>query len=286
MGERWQHYAKERKREKKKWTRIKTKAKSKQQRGSDSKCCKTTQKTKAGSRGELAMHEFPGKARWTKPVRTTHIHDLKHTASAQSLLLGKAQAGGGAASTRRVAQTTSSQAKAVSKRARLKEFQPPPPSSLSSLDSAITGSCHATLHLTSWLNCFTGLDPGLSTLDGILTWITNKNRLSRETEAVSMHTHFAFLPNGRSREKASSVISFNCTDVRNKGKESRVKSNFNTQKKREYLFRFPVCLSLLRRTDHQQQVPEWQLPSLEGSESVLAQEAATDQSRCTLQGHG
>ena len=111
------------------------------------------------------------------------------------------------------------------------------------------------------------------------------DRLSREMESVSVHTHFAFFPHNHSREKASSIINSNCTEVRNKGKESRVKSNFNIQKKREYMFHFPVCLSLLLSTDHQQQVPEWQLPSLEGSESVLAQEAATDQSHCTLRGH-
>lgn len=108
--------------------------------------------------------------------------------------------------------------------------------------------------------------------------------LSREMESVSTHTHFASFPNNHSREKASSIISSNGTDVRNKGKESRVRSNFNTRKQREYTFHFPVCLRLLLSTGHQQQVPGWQLPSLEGSESVLAQEAATDRSHCTLQG--
>lgn len=59
------------------------------------------------------------------------------------------------------------------------------------------------------------------------------DRLSREMESGRMHMHFACFPTNHPCKKASSIISSNSTGVRNKGKESRVKSNFNIQKKRD-----------------------------------------------------
>jgi len=43
------------------------------------------------------------------------------------------------------------------------------------------------------LNCFTGLDSGLSTLDGILTWITKKNRQIIQGDGISQHAHTLLL---------------------------------------------------------------------------------------------
>lgn len=101
--------------------------------------------------------------KWTKAVETMLLHNLKHCAESCFERHGHEST---QPAPNELLKLSWSHTKMVSNGTKLKELQ-----FYTSFPNIlpISDSCHATLHLTSWLNCFTGLDPGLSTLDGILT---------------------------------------------------------------------------------------------------------------------